>query len=87
MFLKHLQIEKTQSVHQAFKGNESYLWLPSVVMLLIAGRCFIFWCMNVVFFNCVAINGRAISKSADKSHRAHSQANSHFNGSTFSEVR
>lgn len=84
-FLKHLQIEKTPSVHQAFKGNEQYLWLPSVVMLLIAGRCFIFWCLNVIFFNCVAINGRVISTNAEKMKRAHT-ATSQYNGSAFSEV-
>lgn len=86
-FLKHLGLDRSPpSVHQAFKTNEKYLWLPSVLMLLIAGRGFIFWCLNVIFFNCVAINGRVISKSAEKIKRGLGQTNSHFNGSTFSEV-
>lgn len=83
-FLKHLQIEKTPSVLQAFKNNEQYLWIPSVVMLLIAGRCFLFWCLNVIFFNCVSINGKAIAKNAEKINRTHTTHN--YTGSTFSEV-
>lgn len=84
-FLKHLQIEKTPSVHKAFKDNEAYLWIPSVVMLLIACRGFVFWCLNVILFNCVAINGKTIAKNAEKIGR--SQTRSNYNGSTFSEVR
>lgn len=83
-FLKYLQIEKTPSVHKAFKDNEAFLWIPSVVMLLIACRGFVFWCLNVVLFNCVAINGKTIAKNAEKIGR--SQTRSNYNGSTFSEV-
>lgn len=55
-----------------------------MVMLLIAGRGFLFWCLNVIFFNCVAINGKTIAKNADKITRTHTTHN--YNGSTFSEV-
>lgn len=44
-----------------------------------------FWCLNVILFNCVAINGKTIAQNAEKIGR--SQTRSNYNGSTFSENR
>lgn len=47
-FLHHLQLENTFSLYQSLEINANILPIPAVIMLTVASRGFLFWCLNIL---------------------------------------
>lgn len=47
-FVAHLQLERTTSIYQSMVIDASILPIPAVIMMAVASRGFIFWCLNIL---------------------------------------
>lgn len=62
-FLHHLQMENTASLYaplQSFLINENILPIPAVILLCVAGRGFVIWCLNIIFIHVILARGKRI---------------------------
>lgn len=47
-FVALLQLERTSSIYQSMVINANILPMPAVIMMAVASRGFIFWCLNIL---------------------------------------
>lgn len=66
-FIRHLELDNTQTLNQPFLINENLLPIPAIILLSIAGRGFIIWCLNVIFIHVILANGKKIFLKPQKS--------------------
>lgn len=60
-FIRHLELENTSTtLYVPFLINENLLPVPSIILLCVAGRGFIFWCLNVIFIHVILAKGKQI---------------------------
>lgn len=60
-FIRHLELENTSStLYVPFLINENLLPVPAIILLSIAGRGFIFWCLNVIFIHVILSKGKQL---------------------------
>lgn len=66
-FIHHLQLHNTSALFQEFLINENSLPIPAIVLLCVAGRGFILWCLNIIFIHVVRNKGRTILMRSQRS--------------------
>lgn len=59
-FLRHLQLTNTSTEFQSLEINASILPLPAVIMLIVASRGFLIWCLNILSIPIVLSKGHFI---------------------------
>lgn len=47
-FVRHLQMRDTTSIFSSLEIDANILPMPAVILLLVACRGFIFWCLNIL---------------------------------------
>lgn len=47
-FMAHLEMSIPTTIYQPFIINADILPIPAIIMLLVAARGFIFWCLNII---------------------------------------
>lgn len=47
-FVRHLEMRDTASIYQALQIDANILPMPAVILLLVACRGFLFWCLNIL---------------------------------------
>lgn len=72
-FLTLLQLERTSSIYQSMVINANILPLPAVIMMAVAGRGFIFWCLNILCIPVVLSQAKIIVFGKSRK----SEANTH----------
>lgn len=59
-FVALLQLERTSSIYQSMVINANILPMPAVIMMAMASRGFIFWCLNILCIPVVLSQARII---------------------------
>lgn len=62
-FVRHLEMQYTSTI---FEINASILPMPAVILLIVASRGFIFWCLNILSIPIVMTNGKKLTSYGDK---------------------
>lgn len=60
-FITHLQLQNPRSIYEPFLINENILPIPAVILLTVAGRGCILWCINIVILNVMIKSARKMT--------------------------
>lgn len=72
-FLTLLQLKRTSSIYQSMVINANILPLPAVIMMAVAGRGFIFWCLNILCIPVVLSQAKIIVFGKSRKAEANTQ--------------
>lgn len=59
-FVRHMEMRNTSSIFASLEINASLLPMPAVILLIVASRGFLFWCLNILSIPIVLTNGKTI---------------------------
>lgn len=83
-FITHLQLQFLKSPNPQLIIGANILPIPSVIMLIVASRGFIFWCFNILSIPVILAYAKNIlygsKRSSDSDQRDFQYARSHTNG-------
>lgn len=60
-FITHLELQRTSSVYQTMVITATILPVPAIIMMAVAGRGFIFWCLNILCVPVVTHQAKVIA--------------------------
>ena len=91
-FLRHLEMENTANINQRMVISESVLPVPAIILVVVAGRGFLFWCLNIVLIHVVTVKaksvifGRPLRKSAGSGRSDYGYERNTYHGNNILEV-